>query len=315
MNLAIVILLFVLGIAIIVKGGDLFVDAASWIAEVSGIPKLIVGATVVSLATTLPEMIVSCIAAAQGKVDMAIGNAVGSVTANTGLIMAISLVFIPMVINRKKYLPKSVMLLAAIAALLVCSLSGELTVARSLVLFVIFGLFIFENVREAVRGDSGSKSERPAITRKGVVTNIVKFVIGAAGIVIGSNLLVDNGSALAGMLGVPESIIALTCVAIGTSLPELVTTITAVVKKEASLSVGNVIGANIIDITLILPICSMISGGSLPVSAQTLALDLPVCLGIAAVALIPALICGKFHRWQGALCLIAYGAYLAVICF
>ena len=315
MNLAVVILLFVLGLVLIIKSGDVFVDAASWIAEVSGIPKLIVGATVVSLATTLPEMIVSSIAASQGKVDMAIGNAIGSVTANTGLIMAISLIFIPMAIERKKYLTKILLLIGSIIALLLSSITGELTVVRSLVLFALCAYFFYENIREAVRGSKAEKdAERPEVNKKIIITNILKFVLGAAGIVIGSDLLVDNGSALAAVLGVPENVIALTCVAIGTSLPELVTTITAVVKKEASLSVGNIIGANIIDITLILPVCAIVSGGALPVSAQALTLDIPVCLGAALLAMLPALITKRFHRWQGALLLVGYIAYVCAVC-
>ena len=111
MEIVMIVLLFLLGIFFIVKGGDLFVDAASWIAEISGIPKLIVGATIVSLATTLPEMLVSVIAAINGKVDMATGNAIGSVTANIGLIMAIAIFFMPAVIKRKEYLLKAILMI------------------------------------------------------------------------------------------------------------------------------------------------------------------------------------------------------------
>ena len=113
MELALMLAIFLAGIILIVKGGDYFVDAASWIAEVSGVPKLIVGATIVSLATTLPEMLVSLMAAAQGKVDMAVGNAVGSVTANIGLIMALSVLCMPVAILRGDYLLKSALMLAA----------------------------------------------------------------------------------------------------------------------------------------------------------------------------------------------------------
>jgi len=312
MNLAVIILLFALGVAVIVRGGDLFVDAATWIAEVSGIPSVIVGATVVSIATTMPEMIVSALAAGQGKVDMAIGNAIGSVTANSGLIMALSLLFIPMAIERRSWSLRSALLLASIAALGLCALDGRLTIPRSAVLIALFALFIIHNVRGARR--SGSGAGRPPLTRQTVAANAVRFVLGAAGVVIGSHLLVDNGSALAAALGVPEKVIAVTFVSIGTSLPELVTAVAAIVRKEASLSVGNIIGANILDITLILPLCAAVSGGALPVARQTLALDIPVCLGISALALVPTLIAGRFSRWQGALCLGAYAVYLTVTC-
>lgn len=309
-----IIIGFIIGVIAIVKGGDYFLDAATWIAEVSGVPKFVIGATVVSLATTLPEVFVSSLAAYEGKVDMAIGNAIGSVTANTGMIMAIGILFMPIVVKRSQFLYKGILLLVTIVALLVLSLSGELTIGKSIILFIIFGLFIFENLRSA-KQTGESKRKKVETTKKVVVANIVKFIVGTAGIVLGSQLLVNCGSDIALLLGVPENIIGLTMIAIGTSLPELVTTITAIVKKESSISVGNIIGANIIDCALILPICSIISKGSLPVSAQVLRLDMPVCLLIAAIAIIPALIKEKFYKWQGITCLVIYFSYLSYICF
>lgn len=314
-SLAVIILLFVLGLVLIIKGGDWFVDAAGWIAEVSGIPRFIVGATIVSVATTLPELFVSSIAASKGQAEMAIGNAIGSVTANTALIMALSMVFMHVTFKRKDYLFKSVLLMGTVALLwLLCS-DGTLPVARGVIMFVVFALFIWENVKAAKKEDANEPEEKPEKpTRQTVLKNIVLFVLGAAGIVVGSNLLVDNGTLLAQRLGIPENVIALTAVAIGTSLPELVTAITSIVKKEASLSVGNVIGANIIDTALILPICSLISGGTLQVAASTVRVDMPVCLAVTMIALIPALISQRFRRWQGILLIGIYIAYLAVVC-
>lgn len=314
-SLIVIILLFILGLALIIKGGDWFVDAAGWIAEVSGIPRFIVGATIVSVATTLPELLVSSIAASKGQAEMAIGNAIGSVTVNTALIMALSMVFLPVTLKRKDYLFKSVLLMGAVALLWALCGDGTLPVARGVVMFAIFALFIWENIRAAKRQDEYSTDEKPEKpTRRTVLKNIALFVLGAAGIVIGSDLLVDNGTLLAQRLGIPENVIALTAVAIGTSLPELVTAITSIVKKEASLSVGNVIGANIIDTALILPVCSLISGGTLQVAASTIRVDMPVCLAVTMIALIPALISQRFRRWQGILLIGIYIAYLAVVC-
>ena len=314
-SLIVIILLFILGLALIIKGGDWFVDAAGWIAEVSGIPRFIVGATIVSVATTLPELLVSSIAASKGQAEMAIGNAIGSVTVNTALIMALSMVFLPVTLKRKDYLFKSVLLMGAVALLWALCGDGTLPVARGVVMFAIFALFIWENIRAAKRQDEYSTDEKPEKpTRQTVLKNIALFVLGAAGIVIGSDLLVDNGTLLAQRLGVPENVVALTAVAIGTSLPELVTAITSIVKKEASLSVGNVIGANIIDTALILPVCSVISGGTLQVAASTIRVDMPVCLAVTMIALIPALISQRFRRWQGILLIGIYIAYLAVVC-
>jgi cation:H+ antiporter len=310
-----VFLLFAVGLACIIKGGDWFVDAASWIAAVSGIPQFIIGATIVSLATTLPEILVSVMAAASGSVDMATGNAIGSVTANTGMILAISILFIPAVIERRKYLPKCLIFLGAIVLLWVLSLSGELTVIGAVVMLAVFLFFIWENVSEAKK-EMGTKAESDVPRgRKTVIKNIILFVVGAVGIVIGSRLLVDNGTIIArDILGVPERIVSLTMVAIGTSLPELVTTITAIAKKQSALSVGNIVGANIIDMILILPLCSLILGGSLPVYASTLWVDLPICFAVAAITIVPALIAGRFRRWQGAAALAVYVGYVVYLC-
>lgn len=313
MELAVIIFLFLVGIVFIVKGGDYFVDAASWMAEVSGIPKLIIGATVVSLATTLPEMLVSVMAAARGSVDMAIGNAVGSVTANVGLIMAISLICMPAVIRRGDYLMKSALMLAAAALIVVSGAAGETGTAVSAALMAVFFLFLWENVssaRKAMKACGEDSGRKKISGRKEVTANLLKFAVGAVGIVWGADLLVDNGSALASMIGIPERVIGVTIIAVGTSLPELITTITAIVKKQSSLSVGNILGANIIDLTLILPLSSLVSGKALPIAETSARLDLPACLLVGCIAVIPAMIREKFQKWQGMLLLAVYAAYL-----
>lgn len=302
------IFLFLLGLGLIIKGGDVFVDAATWMAEASGIPKFIVGATVVSIATTLPEVFASAIAAANGSTEIAIGNAIGSVTANTGLIMAVSVIFMPMAIKRAQIGIKAGMMLTSILALLLVCLDGALTLWDAVLLIMLFLAFIAENVYSASKNKE--HGDRPQVTKKILLMNLLKFVLGAAALAFGSNLLVDNGKYLAKLLGVPERIIAITLISIGTSLPELVTAITALIKKQGSMSVGNIIGANIIDITMILPICAFISGGTLQVPVDSFALDMPVCLAIAAVALIPTLIFKKFNRAQGIIMVGGYAAYL-----
>ena len=317
MELTLIIALFLLGIVFIVKGGDLFVDAAAWMAEVSGIPKLIIGATIVSLATTLPEMLVSVMAAAQGKVDMAIGNAVGSVTANLGLIMAISLICMPGVIRRRDYLAKAVLMLAASALVVVSGLMGQVGLAISLVLIAVFAAFLWENVSSAVhalRAEGGGRAGKISVEKKVLVMNLLKFAVGTVGIVWGADLLVDNGSELARLAGISERVIGVTVIAVGTSLPELITTLTAIIKKQSSLSVGNILGANIIDLTLILPLSSLVPGKPLPIAAGSSALDLPACLLVGTIALVPTMVTGKFHRWQGILLLAVYGGYVFLTC-
>ena len=319
-SLFMVLLLFAAGLLCIIKGGDLFVDAASWIAEASGIPKFIIGATVVSFATTMPEMLVSVFAALQGNADIAVGNAVGSVTANVGLIMCVALICMECAMTRKQFGVKACLLLAAILALFGFTRDGQLSVLESVLSLIIFVGFLVESLI-AARQEQGSElpaqEERPKIDKKTVLLNIGKFLLGAAGIVLGAQLLIDNGSALARMLGVPDAVIAATMIAIGTSLPELVTTLTAIKKKQASLSVGNIIGANIMDLTLIMPLCAVIQGKPMTVERQGMLLDIPACLIICAAALIPALVQGKFKRWIGYLIGGLYIAYLIIMftCF
>lgn len=330
MELTLTILLFLTGIVLIVKGGDFFVDAATWIARVSGIPQVIIGATIVSLATTLPEMLVSVIAAMDGKVDMAVGNAVGSVTANIGLIMAISLIFMPGVIKRKDYVPKSILMFCSSLVIVASGRIGNIDLFLSVVLLILFILFLGENIRSTQNSMNRKtpaafhaaentaaiplNSASPDTERSVVVINIIKFIAGAAGIVAGANLLVNNGSELARYIGISERIIGVTLVAVGTSLPELVTTITAIVKKQSSLSIGNILGANIIDLTLILPVSMICAQKPLPIAASSALLDFPACLLVGSIAIFPMIISSKFKRWQGFALLAVYAIYLVLTC-
>ena len=267
------IILFICGLILIIKGGDFFVDAASWMAEVSGIPHFVIGATVVSLATTLPELIVSCLGAARGSNAIAIGNAVGSVTANTGLIMAISIICIPAAVKRTQYAVKSLLLLSVSVILYISSLGESFSLIGSIILLIIFVISIYESIKSGK--EESAQTEKRAFTKKEIPINIAKFIIGAAGIVVGADFLVSSATEIAALSGVSEAVISATIVAVGTSLPELVTTVTAVIKKQSSLSVGNILGANSIDLAIILPICSIVSADSLPPVSKIFSLISP----------------------------------------
>ena len=309
MGYILTISMFALGLIMIIKGGDIFVDAATWIAEISGIPKFIIGATIVSIATTLPELVVSSIAAYRCMPDMAVGNAVGSVTANLGLIMSIAIIFMPSKIDRSSITLKSSLMLLSCLTIMFFTKNGFFGTVPSGILAIIFAVFIVENIHSA---SCCKTCEKFRITQKyEIPKNIFKFAAGLAGILFGANLLVEYGKVIARYIfGIPESIIAVTMVAVGTSLPELITTLTAISKKEASLSIGNIIGANLIDMTLILPVCSAISGGALSISQQGINLDLPFCLAVIAVSAVPTVISGKFTRFQGAALLMIYIFYM-----
>ena len=179
MSMFLAVLIFVIGLALIVKGGDAFVDAATWIAKVSGIPTFIIGATIVSLATTLPEMLVSAMAAAEGSVDMACGNAIGSVTANTGMILAIAVLAMPTVVKRSDYLAKGLILIACVSTLLLFGYTGQLKWMGSVVLVVLFVIFIVDNVLSAKKSMANAPAEeKPEHDKKTVITNILKFLLG-----------------------------------------------------------------------------------------------------------------------------------------
>lgn len=312
--------LFLIGLFLIVKGGDMFVDSATWIAEVSGIPKILVGATIVSFATTLPELLVSLIAAIGNDTSMAIGNAIGSVSANLGLIFAILMIASPGETNRNGFMLKAILMLSAAVVLAAFGLYGTLTWVGSVILIAIYCTFMFFNIKDAKKAMIDGKSlevkeERPEVNKKTITVNVIKFIVGAAMTAVGAILLVDNGQIIAAdILNIPVAIVSAIFVAIGTSLPELVTAITAIVKKQGALSVGNIIGANIIDLSVILPVCALVGGGSVPFVAQNMYLDMPVCLLISLIILIPTLISQKIRRSQGIVALSVYAAYIVVMC-
>lgn len=303
--------IFLVGLFLTIKGGDWFVDSASWFAEATGIPKFVVGATVVSFATTLPELLVSVRAAMNGSAQLAIGNAVGSVTANTTLIMGVSLVAMAGVISRKEFSLKGGLLLAAIVGLTVLSLSGALPVWSAYILWAIFLVFMISNLIEGKK--SAASDMLDSYEKKEIPAKVLFFIIGTASIILGAEALVSSGKTIATEIGISETIIGFTVIALGTSLPELVTTLTAIRKKENSLSVGNIIGANIIDATLILPLCAVINGKPLPVDRINLVFDFPVCIAACAVAVIPTIFQGKFKKWQGYALLAIYALYMLLL--
>ena len=325
---------FFIGLILICKGGDWYVDAASKLSEILGIPKYVIGATIVSFATTMPEIIVSVAAALDGHSAMAIGNAVGSVSANTGIILALSLFFLPVAIKREEYLFKNSLYIGTLLLLLISFKDRIFDRADCLLLLLAGILFLVENVKNAVckkelsnskrkkedvilhkKIQAGKNGEKKVKNKRSKWKEIFWFCIGAVCIVAGSELLVHSACKIAEILHISEDIISVTIVAMGTSLPELVTTVTAILKKESSLSVGNIIGANMIDSAFILPICTLLSGEKLPVSLQMAQIDMPLCILISVLALLPMLIRQKIKTRDGILVFSIYVGYLLYICW
>lgn len=311
MTIFFAVVLFLVGAVLIIKGGDIFIDAAGWVSDVTGISKVVIGATIVSFATTSPEYFVSLIAIIKGYNDLSIGNAVGSLIANLGIAFALLAIFTPGKVKDRLFGVKGLIMIVSTVTLLLFCLNGTVSVIEGIVLLLLFAFSTFVNIRYSKDGEEDR--ERKQTNLRDITINVAKFIGGAAAIVFGSNLIVDNGQIIAFCLGASEAIIGLTVVAIGTSLPEVVTSIAAIVKKQNGLSIGNIIGANILDATLILSTGAFISGGNLAVSQSTVRIDLPVALFLMVMAVMPTTIGKKIYRWQGALIAGVYAVYLIFV--
>ncbi len=312
MDIFLAFVLFVVGIALIIKCGDYFVDAAEWTSDVSGISKAVIGATVVSFATTSPEYFVSLIATLKGHNDLSIGNAVGSLIANLGIAFALIALLSSGKVRDKLFGIKGTIMIAATAALWIFCKPGTLSVFGAAGLLGIFCVSMFVNIRYSKDTENRTRKKTD---KKDIAVNVTKFIAGAAGIVFGSNLIVDNAQKIALHFGISEAVIGLTVVAVGTSLPEIVTSVAAIIKKQNALSIGNIIGANIMDATIILATGSFVSGGKLGVSQGTVTTDIPVALLLMIIAVVPTVIGKKVYKLQGAALLTIYIVYLVYITF
>ncbi len=310
-NMVIHVLLFLLGFVLLIKGGDWFVDAAQNIAHRLHMPELLIGATVVSIGTTLPEVMVSAQGAMAGNGSIAFGNAIGSVICNTALIAAITLVVRPVRVERKTLiLPAAAFFVAAAFFCAVSYTRQAFSRTTGLILLAMFLLYMALTVAQMRKTPPPAAAEPVQTEDVSMAHDVVMLVVGAVVIAVGARLLVDNVQTIALALGVPESVISLTLVALGTSLPELVTAVTSLVKGCGALSLGNIIGANLFNLVLVLAISVLINPFDISAaSATSLAVDIPLMLGVMLVLAVPALIKGKVYRWQGAVLLLAYIRY------
>ena len=312
------VLLFIVGLVLLIKGGDWFVDGAVGIAHRFHLPELLIGATVVSIGTTLPEVMVSATAAVQGQGAIAHGNAIGSIICNTSLISAITIAVAPGLVDRKSLrTPVAAFFIAAIFYVII-AFTGSFDRWVGIVLLVMFVIYMFITVRQAFANPEqveAEEAEEESEGKNSLLKDIILLVVGAALIAVGARLLVNNGTLIAEALGVPESIIALTFVALGTSLPELVTAITSLAKGHGALSLGNVIGANIFNLVLVSGMSITLNPFDVPSEKliggmnASLVVDTPVMLFVMAFMTLPALLRGKLSRAQGIILLCVYAAY------
>lgn len=311
------VLLFAVGLLLLIKGGDWFVDGASALARRFHLPELLIGATVVSIGTTLPEVMVSTMSALSGHGEIAYGNAIGSVICNAALIAAITIAVRPGKVDPKTLKTPVAFFFAAAAIYCIAAyVFGKFTRFMGFIMLAMFVAYMVVNVLQMKNTPSEKQEETEE--EMSLAKTLVLLVLGAVLIALGANLLVDNGTLIAQALGVPESVIALTFVALGTSLPELVTAITSLVKGHSDLSLGNVVGANVFNLVLVSGVSVTLAPFTIPQSStllginSSLILDLPVMLAVMLILTVPALIKGKLNRVQGVLLLAVYAAFCVV---
>ena len=315
------LVLFAIGLVLLIYGGDWFVDGATGIAKRFRLPDIVVGATVVSIGTTLPEVMVSTTGALQGSGAMAYGNAIGSIICNTALIAAISIVCNPGPVNVKSMKTPAIFffLSSGIYCLAAYGL-GTFPRWMGFTMLGIFAVYMFLTVRNGLRNPDAAAEEAEEEKERKLWQELLLLVGGAAIIAVGADLLVEHGQIIAIKLGVPETVVALLFVALGTSLPELVTTITSLRKGRASLGVGNVIGANIFNLVLVSGVAVTLAPFDVPVENTllntglnlSLVFDIPVMLGVMSLMIFPAMAKQKLSRWQGIALLSIYAAF--VVC-
>lgn len=310
----IVVFLFLLGFILITKGADIFINYTVIIGKKTNISELILGATIVSFATTLPELTVSLFASLEGHTTMSLGNAVGSIICNTGLVLGLVGLISPFKVDKSMFFSKSVLLLISVILLIVFGLDGKITKNDGLMLLIMLAIYMYTNYKSVA--DENKKISKSS--RKKENTNVselicigIFFVLGLIMMVVGSRLLVDNGVKIAQVIGIPQGVISLTVIALGTSLPELVSSITAIKKKHHAISVGNVLGANILNIVSVIGISAI--PNNIPILSQTMKIDFPFMIVLLLVLILPTIKKDRIYRWQGLLMLLIYFTYITTM--
>lgn len=311
------VLLFIVGLLFLIKGGDWFVDGASALARRFHLPELLIGATVVSIGTTLPEVMVSTMSALSGHGEIAYGNAIGSVICNAALIAAITIAVRPGKVDPKTLKMPVLFFFAAAAIYCVAAYGfGKFTRPMGFIMLAMFVAYMAANIHQMKNAPAEEHEEEEETMP--LPRMLLLLVLGAVLIAMGANLLVDNGTLIAQALGVPESVIALTFVALGTSLPELVTAITSLIKGHSDLSLGNVVGANVFNLVLVSGVSVALAPFTVPQSAtifgmnSSLVLEIPVMIAVMVLLTVPALVKGKLSRVQGVALLVIYAVFCGI---
>ena len=308
------VLLIIVGMVLLIKGADWFVEGASSIAKAMKIPSLVIGLTLVSVGTSMPEFSVSLTSSIKGLNDMSFGNIIGSNIFNTFVVIGVSAIFTPLVVtkNMQKYdLPilAGIYVLLSLFAFVVTP--GIIQTWEAIILFsltIVYTIFlIYREKKENQVEEEKEKKKRPWWL------NIIFVVIGLAGIIIGGDFVVDGATEVAKALGMSEMLIGLTIVAVGTSLPELVTSIVAARKGENDIAVGNAIGSCIFNVVLILGFCSILEPANVNTNPFYALFDVGVMMLTVVLIFIFSLKKREINKWHGIITIALYVIYLAVI--
>lgn len=312
------ILLLIVGFIALIKGADIFVDGASSTAQNFKVPKMLIGLTIVAFGTSAPELAVSMSALASGSSDMVLGNVIGSNILNILLILGIAALIKPIAVKDntvRKELPLVLLISTLLVVLFLDTVfagasANQITRSDGIVIILFFSVFLYYLLALAKQKKEPKSTEEEPKFKLG--KSLFFVLIGLAAIIIGSDLVVDNASSIASALGISERIIALTVIAFGTSLPELVTTVVSAKKGEQDLLVGNIIGSNIFNICLVLGIPVVIFGGIAESSFQML--DLVMLIVSAALLFIFSKTSKqKISRSEGAIMLAVFAVYYTLV--
>lgn len=312
------LILFIVGVLLLIKGGDWFVDSAVGIAKRFRVPEIIIGATVVSIGTTLPEVMVSATAAINNNGAIAYGNAIGSIICNTALIAAITIAIRPAPVNKKAIITPIIFFFVSVAIYLVAAyIFGRFDRWLGIVMLIVFGIYMATTIYSGFKNPVENQNEdNDESAKTSLVKDIIVLIVSAALIAFGADMLEASSVSIATMAGIPTEVIGVTIVALCTSLPELVTAVTALVKGHGALSLGNIIGANIFNLVLVSGAAVTISPFVIPEGSKLFGfntsqiLEIPLMVGVMALMTLPALIKGKLHRWQG---ITLLGIYIAFV--
>ena len=314
------LLLFAVGVVLLIKGGDWFVDSAVGIAKRFHVPEIIIGATVVSIGTTLPEVMVSVTAAVNNNSAIAYGNAIGSIICNTALIAALTIAIRPVPVNKKTIgVPVLFFFVAAAIYMVAAYIFGRFDRWMGIVMLLVFGVYMAVTVYKGFKNPVKEQEKEEQSKENGsMAKELILLVISAALIAVGADMLEGSSVSLATMAGIPTEVVGVTVVALCTSLPELVTAVTALVKGHGALSLGNIIGANIFNLVLVSGAAVTISPFAIPEGSKLFGyntsqlFEIPVMIAVMALMTLPALFKGKLRRWQGMAMLGIYVAFVTL---